>query len=141
MLGFRGYGLGEGVLTKEIEILEKREDGVRTTAMVLGIIWGLLLMGYAFYVYLFGKVSTEIGADDKSLMMVGAVLTPILAFVGAGMAKGKPVIAAALLIGCGVIIFATLGINSAGAFFGGPMLIAGALAFFGANELKAEAGK
>ena len=108
---------------------------MRVTAMVLGIIWGLFLMFYALYVFFAGELTSAVGMGDKSLSMLGSVLTPILVFVGAGLAMRKPVIAAALFLFAGIMVFATLGLNGASAFFGGPVLIAAALAFFGAKEL------
>ena len=69
---------------------------MRVTAMVLGIIWGLFLMFYALYVFFAGELTSAVGMGDKSLSMLGSVLTPILVFVGAGLAMRKPVIAAAL---------------------------------------------
>ena len=58
---------------------------MRVTAMVLGIIWGLFLMFYALYVFFAGELTSAVGMGDKSLSMLGSVLTPILVFVGAGL--------------------------------------------------------
>ena len=92
-------------------------------------------MFYSFYIYYAGKVISGIGMGDKDLSMAGSILTPALVFVGAGLVRGKPTAASALFVIAAAMVFATIGLNGASVFFGGPVLIAGALAFYGTKEL------
>lgn len=106
-----------------------------TAAMVLGIIWGVLLAIYAVYTYYAGKLGASVGVQGAEYVMIASVVVPLLVFVGAGIAKSKPVIAGILLLVAGLIMFWLIGINGVGLFFGGPVVLAAGLAFFGAREL------
>jgi hypothetical protein len=111
------------------------EMQMTTAAMVLGIIWGVILTLYAIYAYYAGKLGSAVGVQGSEFVMIASVLVPLLVFVGAGSAKSKPIIAGVLLLVPGLIILWLIGINGLGIFFGGPVLIAAGLAFFGAKEV------
>jgi hypothetical protein len=105
-----------------------------SAAMILGIIWGLFLTVYAIYIYYAGKLGTAMGVQGSEYVMIASVLVPLLVFVGAGMAKSKPFLSSILLLVPGLVILWLIGVNGISVFFAGPILVAAALALFGAKE-------
>ena len=70
---------------------------MKTGAMVLGIIGGLIALIYGLVGYGIGSLGSAVGAEGSGMVKLVSIALPIAALIGAGMVKAKPVIGAALM--------------------------------------------
>jgi hypothetical protein len=68
---------------------------MKTGALVLGIIGGLVALLYGLLGYGLGSLAG--GAAGAGLLKLLSIALPVAALIGAGMVKAKPVIGAALM--------------------------------------------
>ncbi len=101
---------------------------MRTGAMVLGIIGGVI----AFLMGLLGYGLGEL-ADSTGFKLI-SLLIPIVGLIGAGIVKSKPKVGGILMLASMIGIFIVLKINILSLLAGIPLLIAGILGFAGTNE-------
>lgn len=86
---------------------------MKTGALVLGIIGGLVALLYGQLGYVLGSIvdAGEAGAGGGGAMKLLSIGLPIAALVGAGMVKAKPVIGAALMAIAAIGFVLILGFN------------------------------
>lgn len=70
---------------------------MKTGALVLGIIGGLIALIYGLVGYGLGSLGSAVGAEGSGLVKLVSIALPIAALIGAGMVKTKPVIGATLM--------------------------------------------
>ena len=118
-------------------ILEKEENGsgLRTGAMVLGIIGGLAGIAGAFFALFVGGLGTVFGAEEaRTAVSLGCAAIPLslLGIVGGAIAKAKPTAAGILMLISGIGGFIAIFM---GYIIAGPLLvIGGILALLGRKE-------
>lgn len=107
---------------------------MKTGALILGIIGGLVALLYGLIGYGLGSI---VGAGDSGSGIVLQILSvglPVAALVGAGMVMSKPIIGAALMGIAALVLILILGFN----FFSLiPVILLGLgalLGFFGSRE-------
>jgi len=114
---------------------EKRGSGMRTGAMVLGIIGGLAGIAGAFFALLVGGLGKAFGAAEaQTVIGLGWAAIPLslLGIVGGAMAKAKPTAAGILMLISGIGGFIAI---SMGYIIAGPLLvIGGVFALIGRKE-------
>ena len=86
---------------------------MKTGALVLGIIGGLIALIYGLVGYGIGSFFGAIGADQQgtSMAKLVSIALPVAALIGAGMVKAKPVIGAALMAVGAIGFVLILGFN------------------------------
>jgi len=70
---------------------------MKTGALVLGIIGGLIALIYGLFGYGIGSLGSAVGTAGSGMVKFLSLALPIAALIGAGMVKAKPVIGAALM--------------------------------------------
>jgi len=101
---------------------------MKTGALVLGIIGGLIALLYGLIGYGIGSLAQAGGSNAGILLKFLSVGLPILALVGAGMVKAKPIIGAVLMAISAIGFVLVLGFN----FFSLiPVVLLGLAAFLG----------
>ncbi|WP_028492517.1 hypothetical protein [Thioalkalivibrio sp. ALE19] len=70
---------------------------MKTGALVLGIIGGLIALIYGLVGYGIGSLGSAAGAEGSGMVTLVSIALLIAALIGAGMVKAKPVIGAALM--------------------------------------------
>jgi hypothetical protein len=70
---------------------------MKTGALVLGIIGGLIALIYGLVGYGVGSLGSAAGAEGSGMVKLVSIALPIAALIGAGMVQAKPVIGAALM--------------------------------------------
>lgn len=84
---------------------------MKTGALVLGIIGGLIALLYGTFGYGVGSFLSSAGAQEGGIMKLLSVGLPIAALVGAGMVKARPAAGALLMGGSAIALIAILGFN------------------------------
>ncbi|MGA9351383.1 MAG: DUF4064 domain-containing protein [Anaerolineae bacterium] len=110
-------------------ILEKEEkgSGLRTGAMVLGIIGGLAGIAGAFFALFVGGLGTAFGAEEaRTAVSLGCAAIPLslLGIVGGAIAKAKPTAAGILMLISGIGGFIAIFM---GYIIAGPLLVVGGI--------------
>jgi hypothetical protein len=84
---------------------------MKTGALVLGILGGVIALIYGMVGYGLGDLGSSLGVKDSGTMKFLSLGLPIAGLVGAGMVKTKAVIGAALMgiAAIGIVLF--LGFN------------------------------
>ncbi len=70
---------------------------MKTGALVLGIIGGLIALIYGFVGYGLGSLGSAAEAEGAGLVKLLSIALPVVALIGAGIIKAKPAIGAALM--------------------------------------------
>lgn len=70
---------------------------MKTGALVLGIIGGLIALIYGLVGYGIGSLGSAVGVEGSGMVKLVSIALPIAALIGAGMVKAKPLIGAALM--------------------------------------------
>lgn len=107
---------------------------MKSGAMVIGIIGGLVALIYGLISYSVGGLFDTVGADGGAFYKLLGVGLPICALVGAGMAKSNPSTAAVLM---GIPAVGILLVIGFGALSLIPVLLLGVgalLSFMAAQE-------
>lgn len=114
---------------------------MKTGALVLGIIGGLIALLYGFLGYSLGSFVGATGQEGGGLIKFLSLALPIAALIGAGIVKAKPLIGAILMAVAAVGFVIILGFN----FFSLiPVVLLGLgalLGFLGMQEDAKEAEK
>lgn len=111
---------------------------MKTGALVLGIIGGLVVLLYGFFGFGLGSFANSGKEGSGTLLMLLAIVFPVIALIGAGIVKAKPI------IGAGLMAFAALGfllIIGFNCFSFIPVVLLGLgalLGFLGSQEDKKE---
>jgi len=84
---------------------------MKTGALVLGIIGGLVALLYGFVGYGLGSMAGAGGAEEAGLVKLISIALPIAALVGAGMVKPKPLIGSGLMAAAAIVFVLLLGFN------------------------------
>jgi hypothetical protein len=107
---------------------------MKTGALVMGIIGGLIALVYGMVGYGLGDLGSSLGVKDSGMVKFLSLGLPIAGLIGAGIVKAKAVIGAALMGIAAIGIVFILGFN----FFSLiPVVLLGLgalLAFFGSQE-------
>lgn len=81
---------------------------MKTSALVLGIIGGLLALGIGVFGYLFGSIISAAGDEQGGIILKFiAIGAPALALLGAGIVKSKGIFGGGIMI-CAATIFVIL---------------------------------
>lgn len=70
---------------------------MKTGALILGIIGGLIALLYGLVGYGIGSLGSATGTEGSGVVMLVSIALPLAALIGAGMVKAKPAIGAALM--------------------------------------------
>lgn len=109
---------------------------MKTGALILGIIGGLISLLYGLVGYGMGSIADAGNAGSGGMIKLVSIGLPIAALVGAGLVKTKPAIGAGLMAIAAVGFLLVLGFN----FFSMiPVILLGLGAFFGYMGLQEEA--
>jgi hypothetical protein len=105
----------------------KGKSGLKTSALILGILGGLAGLAGAIFVLVFGGIGIVLGGEGaKTIVGLGWAAIPIsfIGIIGAAMATTKAKIAGTLMLLSGIGGFIAI---SAGYLIGGPFLIIGGI--------------
>lgn len=101
---------------------------MKTGALILGIIGGLVALAYGLLGYGLGSIADAGEAGSGGVLKLFSIGLPVAALLGAGMVKAKPAIGSALMAISAVGFLIVLGFN----FFSLiPVVLLGLAAFFG----------
>jgi len=84
---------------------------MKTGALVLGIVGGLIALIYGLVGYGIGSLGSSAGAEGAGLVKLLSIGLPVAALIGAGMVKAKPVIGAVLMAIAAIGFVLILGFN------------------------------
>ncbi len=84
---------------------------MKSGAMVLGIIGGLIALIYGFVGFGLGSLADAGQAGSGTMVKFLSLVLPIAALIGAGMVKSKPVVGAVLMALAGLGFVLVLGFN------------------------------
>ena len=84
---------------------------MRTGALVLGIIGGVIALLYGLVGYGLADLGSAVEGEGAGLLRFTSIALPVAALTGAGMVKSKPGIGAALMAIVAVSFVAILGFN------------------------------
>ncbi len=101
---------------------------MKTGALILGIIGGLVALSYGLLGFGLGSLADASQAGSGAVFKLLSIGLPVAALVGGGMVKAKPVVGAALMAIAAIGIVLILGFN----FFSLiPVVLLGVGAFLG----------
>ena len=111
---------------------------MKTGALVLGIIGGLIALIYGLIGYGLGSLGSVAGAEGAGLVKFISIGLPVAALIGAGMVKAKPIIGAPLMAIAAIGFVLILGFN----FFSLiPVVLLGLGALLGFLGLREDAAR
>lgn len=107
---------------------------MRTGAMVLGIIGGVLALLLGLVGFSLGQLGSSLGEDGAGIVMVLSLAIPVVALVGASTVKAKAGVGGALMLLSAVAIVLVLKVHFFSLLPGIPLAIAGFLGLAGRQE-------
>ncbi len=107
---------------------------MKTGAMVLGIIGGIIALLIGLFGFTLGQIGSAVGAEGAGITKVLSLVIPIVGLVGGAIVKGKALIGGSLMLVSAIAIVALLGINFFSLLPGIPLLIGGILGVTNSKE-------
>lgn len=107
---------------------------MKTGAMVLGLIGGILAFLLGLLGFTLGQVGTAVGARGSGLMQLMSLSLPIIGIVGGAIVKSKALAGGALMLVSAAAIIAWIGFNFFALLPGIPLIIGGILGVAGSKE-------
>ncbi len=101
---------------------------MKTGALIIGILGGLIALAIGFIGYGLGSMANAGQAGSGSTLKMLSIGVPIFALVGAGMVMARPIIGATLMAGSAIIFVIVVGFNFISLV---PVVLLGIGAFLG----------
>lgn len=107
---------------------------MKTGAMVLGIIGGIIAFLMGLLLFGLGQLGSELEVEGSGIVQVLSLAIPVVALVGASIVKSKTLIGGLLMLASAIAMVVVLGINFFSLLPGIPLLIGGTLGLISSKE-------